>query len=313
MQFSIIIPAKNEEANIGRCLDSIMNVGWDHSQFEVIVVDNGSSDRTVAIAKEKGALLFIKPELTISALRNFGVTQAKGDVLVFLDADCTVTGDWLQSASRYLSRDDIVCFGSPPTVPEDATWVQTAWYRIRRGKDHCGEVDWLESMNMFVRRETFLAVAGFNEELVTCEDYDLSLRIKPFGKIVADQRIVAVHHGEAATVEHFFRKEYWRGTSNLKGIFHHGFSLKELPSVMLPIVHVILGLIVLSALIAGFMKANDQVVSGGAALLLLWQIPLFLLAVWKNRDDLHLMTALQLYMLLNVYFLARGGAVLRRR
>lgn len=313
MQFSIIIPAKNEEAHIGCCLNSLARVEWDQNQYEVIVVDNGSSDSTAAIAKGKGARLFIKPELTISALRNYGVSQSKGDILVFLDADCTVSGDWLRNAARYISCDEVICFGSPPAIPEDATWVQTAWFQVRRRSEQCTEVDWLESMNMFVRRESFLAVGGFNEELVTCEDYDLSLRLKSLGKLVADERIVAVHHGEAATVGHFFRKEYWRGTSNLRGIFHHGISLKELPSVLFPLVYVILGIVASIALITGFVKVDNPVMIGGAALFLIWQIPVFLLAARKNRPAFHVMPVLHLYLLLNIYFLARGGALHRWR
>ncbi len=310
LQFSIIIPAKNEEATIGRCLDSLANVDWDRSQFEVIVVDNGSTDRTADIAKGKGAHLFIKPELSIAALRNYGVTMANGAILVFLDADCTVAVNWLRSAARYLSRDDVICFGSPPVIPENATWVQIAWFQVRRRSERCVEVDWLESMNMFVRRDGFISVSGFNEKMVTCEDYDLSLRLRSLGKLVSDERIVAVHHGEAASVSHFFRKEYWRGTSNLSGIFHHGITLKELPSVLFPSVYCILGVVTISVLIAGFLN-NNLAMNGGILLLLAWQTPIFLLAIWKSRSAFRLIHSLQLYLLINFYFLARGLALIQ--
>jgi glycosyltransferase involved in cell wall biosynthesis len=313
MQFSVIIPAKNEEATLGRCLDSLANVDWDRNQFEVIVMDNGSSDRTAAIAREKGVNLFVMPGLTIAALRNFGVSQAKGDILVFLDADCTVSGDWLRNAARYISNLEVICFGSPPVVPENASWVQTAWFRIRQKSKICGEVAWLESMNMFVRREAFRAAGGFNEALVTCEDYDLSLRLKVLGKLIADDRIVAVHHGEAATVGHFFKKEYWRGTSNLRGVLHHGITLQELPSLLFPLVHSIFGLVVIVVLFTGVLRMSPLFISGGIALLLVWQVPILLMAAWKNRSAFDLPSVLQLYLLLNIYFLARGGALLQWR
>lgn len=313
MQFSVIIPAKNEEATLGRCLDSLANVDWDKSQYEVIVVDNGSSDRTAAIAREKGVNLFMMPGLTIAALRNFGASQARGDILVFLDADCSVPVDWLRNASCYISNLEVVCFGSPPVVPQNATWVQTAWFLVRQKSKMCGEVEWLESMNMFVRREAFRAVRGFNAALVTCEDYDLSMRLKVLGKLMADGRIIAVHHGEAATVRHFFKKEYWRGTSNLSGVIHHGITLQELPSLIFPLVYITFGLVVIVFLFIGLLRVSPQLINGGIALLLVWQVPILLMAAWKIRSAFGLLSVLQLYLLLNIYFLSRGGALLQWR
>jgi glycosyltransferase involved in cell wall biosynthesis len=298
MRYSIIIPAKNEEANIGRCLDSILCMEWDRDDFEIIVVDNGSIDRTTAIALAKGVRLYKKPGCTISALRNFGATVAGGEILAFIDADCTVAADWLRNASFYLSSEEVAGFGSPPLVPENATWVQRSWFQIRKKKDLIGEADWLESMNFFVRKQAFETVGGFNEELVTCEDYDFSLRLKTLGRVMSDGRLVVVHHGEAASIADFLRKEYWRGTSNLKGIMSHGISPKELPSVIFPLAYCLFVILFIAILFMG--------------LLLAWQTPLFLMAALKSGYPFRPLPLLQLYLLLNAYFLARGGAVLQR-
>jgi glycosyltransferase involved in cell wall biosynthesis len=313
MKVSIIIPAKNEEAMIGRCLDSLRDMDWDEDDREIIVIDNGSVDGTVRTALEKGAQVHFKPGLTISALRNFGAENAKGDILAFLDADCTVMYDWLHQASLYFPREDVVCFGAPPVIPENPTWVQAAWFQVRRKRDPARETDWLESMNMFVRRDAFFSIGGFNEDLETCEDYDLSLRLRKLGKVISDEQIVAVHHGEAESVASFFLKEYWRGSGNLRGFLSHGFNLKEFPSVFFPIVHGILAVTVTFLVIAGIITAHGRMLSGSASLVIAWQIPLFLIALWKNRSSFQLSRTLQLGLLLNVYLLARGGAVFSRR
>lgn len=305
MQFSIIIPAKNEEANIGRCLDSINVVEWPKDQYEVIVVDNGSSDRTVEIAREKGAKVFVSPELTISGLRNLGVGQGTGLILAFLDADCTVSRSWLRTAAPYLHRDDIACFGSPPIVPDDATWVQKAWFVVRRKSVEAAETAWLESMNMFVRRDAFIACSGFDESLTTCEDYDISLRLKVYGSIVADSTIVAVHHGEAATVSSFFRKELWRGKSNFAGLAQHGISLAELPSLMAPSLHCLIWLLLGLALLAG----NRHALVAALSLFVLWQLLLLGMGFRKLRATDSIWTLFQLHFLLNVYLVARSGGV----
>lgn len=312
MDFSIIIPAKNEEQNIGLCLDSINAMNFDRERFEVLLIDNGSSDRTVDIAKDKGARVFIQPDVTISQLRNFGSSQAKGKVLAFIDADCSVEKNWLQEASRYLNDTCMSCFGSPPVVPDDATWVQQTWFLVRQKKMQVEEVAWLESMNMFVRRDLFLAIGGFNEELITCEDYDLSLRLQKHGPIIADQRLRAVHHGEAATVGHFFRKERWRGTSNLQGLRSHGFVWGELPSLLLPLCYLALTLLVVVCILTSLVIPTTTMLSGLLLVVFLWQGPLLLLALLKSRWAAGPVQLSRLWLLFNVYYLARGRAMLSR-
>lgn len=233
---SIIIPAFNEEKFLPRCLDSIGGLAWPKEQLEVIVVDNGSTDSTCAIAESYGAVLLRDPDKTVSGLRNLGAARAKGRILAFVDADCTVAGDWLTRSKAYFEDEALAAWGAPPVVPESATWVQQAWFVLRqKGVQQPEKVAWLESMNLFVRRDLFLAHNGFDESLETCEDVDFSYRISGNGDILSDPAIRVVHLGEAATVGHFIRKELWRGVGNFKGAFRHGISLKELPSLGIPI------------------------------------------------------------------------------
>jgi glycosyltransferase involved in cell wall biosynthesis len=310
MQFSVIIPARDEEHNIGRCLDSILRVDWDAEQFEIIVADNGSQDRTAEIAAQKGATVYLLPGLTISALRNYAAARARGAILAFMDADCTVEPSWFREASKYLDRDEIACFGAPPQVPAQSTWVQRAWFEVRRKTVALGETFWLESMNMFVRREAFSGCGGFDETLVTCEDYDLSVRLRAGGGVFTDSSIVATHYGEAATLSHFFRKELWRGIGNLKGVRNHGVRLSELPSLCLPLWHC-LALLVLVASVPAWdvWGATGAVIA--AAPFVLWQSLLFSLCFMKYyRGSLRLVA--QIFVLLNVYYVARGLAFSRQ-
>ena len=109
MMVSIVIPALNEEKYIGKCLESLLELNTPLESYEAIVVDNGSTDRTVEIAysfKDRMKLkIFEKPGINISALRNFGVKHASGEVIGFLDADCTVSKDWLNNAVKQLEAE----------------------------------------------------------------------------------------------------------------------------------------------------------------------------------------------------------------
>ena len=310
MDYSIIIPAKNEEYNIDRCLKSISQLDYPIDKYEVLLVDNGSTDQTVDIAKSYNASVFVKPDLTIVGLRNFGALSSKGRILVFLDADCTVFPDWLTTASIWMDNESVSCFGGPPEIPENSTWVQKSWYLVREKNMNVIDVDWLESMNMFVRKETFNEIHGFDESLTTCEDYDLSLRLKKYGRIVADKKIRAIHHGEAANIIHFYKKESWRGTSNLNGLLRHGFHWRELPSLLVPFVYLFCFLVSIALFITAFWQ-QELFFTLFLPWSILWQTVLMCLAFYKGRYRGELPEKAGLYILLNVYFFARSRAMLR--
>lgn len=311
MDFSIIIPAKNEEKNIQNCLQSIAEIDYPADKYEVLLVDNGSTDKTVEVAESFGARVFVQPDLTISGLRNYGANQAKGKILAFLDADCTVDKNWLIAASIYLEDAQIVAFGSPAILPLKATWVQRSWFSIRKKKQQVEDVDWHESANVFIRSDAFNSVGGFNEDLKTCEDYDLSFRLHPLGRLISDSRIIAVHHREPATISEFFSKESWRGQSNFSGLLQHGFHWKELPSLLIPIVYLICIVITILVGLALLCGATFFTLNGYLAWLLVWQFPLLVLAFYKGSSTPEVSLKFGLYLLLNIYFLARARAMLR--
>ncbi|MEW5818115.1 MAG: glycosyltransferase [Spirochaetota bacterium] len=303
---SIIIPAYNEGRRLPACLDSILNLNYPRENLEVIVIDNGSTDGTREIAEESGAGVIVDKDKNVSGLRNLGARQAKGDIIAFVDADCIVSGDWLNRAAPYFEKTDVAAWGAPPTVPDKATWVQRSWYIVRRKNKEVQEVNWLESMNLFVRRDQFLAIGGFNEDLVTCEDADFSFRIAKYGKIISDSRIVVIHLGEASTVKEFMKKEIWRGQGNLKGVFSHGLQWKELPSLSIPLYF---GLLIPFFLLAVIIIGNINLLGIFILLLLLPSVTVLFNVRDKlsGKDDV-----LNLFLLLQIYFFARTVAIFKR-
>lgn len=300
---SVIIPAKNEGRYLRACLESLQALDFPDNRYEIIVADNGSTDDTVAIAESFSVKVVHLPEKnTISAVRNGGVAMASGDILVFLDADCTVTPDWLTQAQRYFDREDVACFGSSPVIPENGTWVEQTWFFARKSHEQVFERDWQESTNMFIPKAIFEKAGGFDEELATCEDVDLSYRLLKLGKIISDNRIVAIHHRDPKTIREFFLKERWRGKSNYSGMLRHGLKLSELPSLVLPIYFSGLLLLAVASLFFGS-------ISLAIFLFVLAQVPVMMLAFLKVRDCFRVGKYVRLLTLYNIYFLARACAI----
>ncbi len=301
---SIIIPAFNEEKYLPVCLDSISKLDWPKQDLEVFVVDNGSRDQTCKIAEAWGAILLKDSTKNVSGLRNLGAGKATGDILAFVDADCVVAEDWLLTASKYFSDYTVSAWGSPPDIPENSTWVQKAWQIVRQKEKGVERVDWLESMNLFVRKYIFLKTGGFDETLVTCEDVDFSYRVSKFGRIIADSSIKVIHLGEASTVKVFIKKELWRGKGNFQGVLNHGLSLKELPSLIIPIYFAIFLPLFLVLLIFHFTAMSVFVAL--AALCLPGIIALY---KFRRKKAAPIIKA-QLMALMYIYFIVRTVAIL---
>ncbi len=247
---SVIIPAKNEEGNIERCLNSLMCVDYPKDNIEIIVVDNGSLDKTVCIAKKYGAKVFVEPNLTIAGMRNLGAKNSKGDILAFVDADVSVSKDWIKNAINFLQVDSVGCVGCSPSIPVDSTWVEKVWHLHKKGKPETITPKWIASMNMFVKRDVFIEIGGFNESLKTCEDVDLGYRLSKKYKIIWSKKIKAIHYGEAKNLKHLFRKEFWRGKNNYSGFMAHGFVWQEMPSIIMPILFLVFMVIFLFSIVS---------------------------------------------------------------
>jgi glycosyltransferase involved in cell wall biosynthesis len=100
VQVTFIIPTLNSESTIRECLASIFAQTIGAGRFEVLLIDNGSTDKTVSIAKEKGATVLEGPCLTVAGLRNLGARNSHGNILAFVDSDCVISPEWLRNRSR---------------------------------------------------------------------------------------------------------------------------------------------------------------------------------------------------------------------
>jgi len=230
---SFVIPVYNSQDYIGKCLESIIAIDYPRDRFEIIVVNNGSSDNTADEAKKfTHKILSLKRE-TIAKARNTGAAEAKGDFFVFVDSDCVIPKEWVGRALGYFNDDKVGMAGSSGfTVPENSTWVDKTWEVHLNKNAGIRETKWLAARAIMVRKSAFLSIHGFDERLVTCEDVDFGRRLAGKYKIISDSRLAPLHLDQMKTLPVFIRKESWRGRDSLKTGLKHPGEISEILSAM---------------------------------------------------------------------------------
>jgi cellulose synthase/poly-beta-1,6-N-acetylglucosamine synthase-like glycosyltransferase len=307
---SIVIPVKNDAARLAVCLASLAETDYPIDRYEIIVVDNGSTDESREVARQHEVVVLSHPDLRVGALRNRGVAIAQGDVLAFIDSDHEAPADWLRrGAHEFAATEERRMVGSPCLGPVQGTWVQRYWELHRLRDQSRQQASWLGAGNMFLRRSDFERLGGFREDLVATEDVDLCVRFtESGGTIISDPALANIHHGEPPTLRQFCRKEFWRGSSNLRGFFSHGMPLHELPSLLFPVWHAAALVALAAAIIVAF--ALGTLLYAGLALLALLAPALVLAAhtSWKTSRPRAVLPLAALYL---AYGIVRAAALFK--
>ena len=219
---SIIIPVFNADRFIEGCLSALQKLDYPKDKYEIIIIDNGSTDKTVEMAQKHLIKFFALPKVTISHLRNFGVAQSKGDILAFIDADCIAPSSWLKQSTQLLENQTIGAVGSWYQLPHQARFLERVWdvhMSCRRLK--MGDIDWVPSGNLIMLKNVFNKIGGFNEALTTSEDVDICQRIHGANfSIFTHPDLAVIHLGESKDLKQFILKEKWRGEGVLQNLVH---------------------------------------------------------------------------------------------
>jgi len=264
---SVIIPAKNEEEYLGRCLQSVADIDHPADLIEVIVVDNGSTDETASLAGGFEAKVISSNAPTIGALRNEGAQYAKGEILAFIDADIMVDRDWLKNAVVHFEKDGVGAVGSHPLPDADnITLVESLWDRMGRiPVSKTRRANYLRTGNLIVKTVLFNQIGGFDNTLKTCEDAEFGFRFQRLAEIIDDKLIRVTHLRNPKTFTDFFIKEFWHAKGLLNGLFKYSTSIKALPSLALPVVYLAIWL---ALIISPFLSFKAFMLLGLATLLL---------------------------------------------
>jgi glycosyltransferase involved in cell wall biosynthesis len=180
---SFIVPAYNEAFEIAAALESIFSAARALGEpFEVIVVDDASTDETAALAKTAGAQVVPVQLRKISAARNAGARNAKGEWLFFVDADTRVSGTLIRAAARALQQ-GAVGGGAWVRFIEPVAWYVRPMVGVFNAI-YMGIARWAAGCFVFAERNAFEKAGGFDETLYAGEEIFLSRALKRQGRFV---------------------------------------------------------------------------------------------------------------------------------
>lgn len=188
---SIIIPTYNEEASITTCLESLSHQTLDRDEYELIVVDGNSKDRTCELARAYADEVMIQTSKKVGGARNDGVLRAEGDIIATTDADCIIPSDWLEIIkSDFESHNIVQLYGTVYPIEEGIKhkisimgantfsrigyYTRTLYYTL--------------GCNTAFDKKAFIK-AGMYRCIDAGDDLEIARRMQKIGRVMLDDRM----------------------------------------------------------------------------------------------------------------------------
>ncbi|WP_417515016.1 glycosyltransferase [Marinobacter sp.] len=211
---SIVIPAYNEERYIEKTLVALRESDYPTDLLEIIVVDNASSDNTAQIAHQYADKVLLLEKGNVGAVRNLGARHATAEILIFIDADCIVDQGWIARGVKLLNTDEDCVFGGAYKTGPQANWIERLWLLENPEKPRL-QPDLLGGC-IFISSVKFINIGGFNEQMTSGEDSDLSSRLRKIGiSVRIENSLSVIHLGNPSTLGAFFSRQVWHSENYL--------------------------------------------------------------------------------------------------
>lgn len=225
-RLSFVVPVLNAMAYLPVTVPALRRAVLESPGTEVIVIDNGSTDGSWEWLEREAlgwALLERHPGVNVGEVRNLGARRATASVVAFIDADCLVPADYAVRAREALKQSGASGTGCRYDLPANPHWIERTWHDLH-DRLVTGEVPYINSGNLVVRREAFERLGGFDPSLPSGEDAELGQRFARAGMpLWQDPQVRVEHLGNPKSLSSFFRKQRWHaqgmfGTVDLRSV-----------------------------------------------------------------------------------------------
>jgi len=208
---SVVIAAYNEEKTLGDCLDSLLAQTAPRDSYEIIVADDGSADKTREVAESRGVRVVTQPNLGPAAARNLGARHARGDLLLFIDADSVPDARCIEAMAAAFADPDLAGASGEKKTRQKNLWarlVQIEYdYKYDRLAAH-PTIDFVDSSTAAYRRDILLSNGGFDPNLKEAEDVDLSFRLAERGYRLILIPEAITYHTHPESLAHYLRRKF---------------------------------------------------------------------------------------------------------
>ncbi|MEM2237663.1 MAG: glycosyltransferase family 2 protein [Candidatus Caldarchaeum sp.] len=235
MPVTVIIPAYNEERWIAHCIEAVLEA--DYPSKEIIVVDDGSTDRTFEIAtkyREKGVVVLRKPNGGKASALNYGLLFASGEIIVTIDADTIINRETLKQIVKPFKDPRVVGVAGNVRVVNRVNWLTknqaleyvTQLNIMRRATSYFGVVQVMPGPLAAFRRGTASTVGKYDKTTVT-EDFDLTVKLLKTGGVIQAPSKVYAYTEAPSSLSGFYRQRlrWYRG--NTQVLLRHSDALRN--------------------------------------------------------------------------------------
>jgi cellulose synthase/poly-beta-1,6-N-acetylglucosamine synthase-like glycosyltransferase len=214
--YSVVIPAYNADKTLSDTLIALKHQSIYPADYEVIVVDDGSTDKTAALAHRFGANCINQPNRGPAAARNNGVRVAKGDIILFTDADCLPDWDWIrQMTLPFQNKQTVGVKGTYRTRQTElaARFAQAEFEDRYDLLKKVAAIDMVDTYSASFRREVLITIGLFDESFPVAnnEDAELSYRLCAAGYLLEFNPRALVYHLHPNSFAKYFRLKFTRG------------------------------------------------------------------------------------------------------
>lgn len=221
-KISVIVSSMNNEETIEECIQALLGQNYPQNHLEIILVDGGSKDKTVQIAK-KYPIKIYQVALNCPAAYNYAQKLACHPILGFVDSDAKVEENWLKKLVSRIDEPDVGgVSGSIDTWNTNNLWARSIGYELKTRYRRIGRyTKRIATMNLLLKRSVLEEVGGWAENMPSQYDTEFGHRLTLKGYKIAYEKTSVCYHFNRPTLQKFYRQQLQYGKNTLRLYLKH--------------------------------------------------------------------------------------------